>query len=103
MQHEKYINEGVYHMSDDEVKEVAINGTIGIHYAFNNYKEDVAHVLKLREVVLKDYPNMSDADMTVWKIARHESIRHAGFTTLFVMIPVEDYLRLRKEGAIFIR
>ena len=103
MQHEKYINESVYRMSDDEVREVSINGTIGIHYAFNSYKEDVAHVLKLREVVLKDYPNMSDEKMTVWKIARHESIRHAGFTTLFVMIPVEDYLRLRKEGTIFIR
>lgn len=103
MQHEKFISEGVFFMNDEQVKEISINGSIGIHYAFNTYNESVSHVLKLRDEVLKDYPALSDDDMTVWKITRNESIRHAGFTTLFVQIPVEDYLKLRKEGAISIR
>lgn len=100
---EKYVSEDVFFMSEEELRKACSWGSVGIHYAFDCYKESVHHVLQLRDEVLKDYPNMSDEDMTVWKISRQESRRHAGFTTLFVQIPIDEYLQLRKEHKITIR
>lgn len=100
---EKYIAEDLFLMSEEELRKVCSWGTVGIHYAFNHYGESVEHIIQLRDEVLKDYPNMSEKDMTVWKISRQESIRHAGYTTLFVQIPINDYLKLRREHRIGIR
>lgn len=99
----KLVEESTFYMSEEEVRRDFEYRKVGIHYAFNNYCHDVSHVLALREEVLKDYPSMSDKDMEVWTLSRDETIRHANFTTLFVRIPIEDYLKLRKEGALFIR
>lgn len=100
---EKYVSEDLFFMSEEELREACSWGTVGIHYAFNCYDESVHHILQLRDEVLKDYPNLTDKDMTVWKITRQESIRHAGYTTLFVQIPINEYLHLRKEHKITIR
>ena len=99
----KLVQENTFFMTEAEVRKAYKYGKVGIHYAFNNYGHDVSHVLALREEVLKDYPSMSDKDMEVWTLSRDETIRHASFTTLFVGIPIEDYLKLRKEGAFEIR
>lgn len=100
---EKYVSEDLFFMSEEELREVCSWGSVGIHYAFNCYEESVHHILQLRDEVLNDYPNMTDKDMTVWKISRKESIRHAGYTTIFVQIPIDDYLQLRREHKIGIR
>lgn len=94
---EKYVDERTFYMNEEELKKVYSDGDISIHYAFNNYRNDVQHVLDLRDEVLKDYPNMRERDMTVWVIGDHESIRHARVTTLVVNISVDDYLKLKKE------
>lgn len=100
---EKYVAERTFYMNEEELKKVYPDGYISIHYAFNNYRDDVQHVLDLRDEVLKDYPNMRERDMTVWVIGDHESIRHARVTTLVVNIPVDDYLKLKKERKVGIR
>lgn len=100
---EKYVSESVFLMSEEELREACSWGSVGIHYAFNNYEESVHHILQLRDEVLKDYPNLTDKDMAVWKINRQESIRHAGYTTLFVQIPIDEYLKLRREHKIDIK
>lgn len=100
---EKYVSEDLFFESKEKLRELCPWGTIGIHYAFNCYAESVHHILQLRDEVLKDYPNLTDKDMTVWKISRTESIRHAGYTTLFVQIPIDDYLKLIREHKIGIR
>ena len=103
MRREKYVDERIFRMNEEEVRKLCTNGDIGIHYAYNCYAEDVGHILRLREEVLKDYPDMSDKDMGIWKISRHESIRHASYTTLYVHIPLEDYFKLKEAGEILIR
>ncbi len=99
----KLVQEDTFYMSEEEVREAYKYGKVGIHYAFNNYDHDVSHVLALKEEVLKDYPSMSDMDMEVWTLSRNETVRHADLTTLFVNIPIDDYLKLRKAGAFGIR
>lgn len=97
------VNEETLSMSEDEVRKAYPYGKVGIHYAFNNYSNSVEHILKLKEEVLKDYPEMSESDMAVWVLTKEQTIRHANFTTLFVDIPIDDYLKLRKENKIGIR
>ena len=97
---ERYVDETTFRMNEEELKKTYLHGCIGIHYAFNNYRSDVNHILELRDEVLKDYPNMSADEMEVRIIGRHESTRHAGVTTLFVGIPIDDYLKLYKEDKI---
>lgn len=100
---EKYVSESMFFASYEELRELCSWGTVGIHYAFNCFDESVHHILKLKDEVLKDYPNLTDKDMTVWKISCKESVRHVGYTTLFVHIPINDYLKLRREHKIVIR
>lgn len=100
---ERYVSESTFFMSEDEVRAQYPHGFVGIHYAFNNYRNDVQHILDLKAEVLKDYPNMSIRDMTIWVISNKDSIRHAGVTTLFVRVPIDEYLKLRREEKINIR
>lgn len=100
---ERYVDERTFRMNETEIKEAYSDGYMSIHYAFNNYRNDVQHILDLKAEVLKDYPNMSARDMSVCVIGRHESERHAGVTTLIVNIPVDDYLKLKKERKVSIR
>ena len=99
----KYVDEGTFYMSEEEVRKEYPDGYVYIYYAFNDYREDVQHILELRDCVLKDYPNMRERDMTVRVIERHMSIRHFGVTTLAVQIPVDDYLKLKERREIEIR
>lgn len=104
MRLEKYVSEEIFYMSEEKLKEVYHpGGRVKMHYAFNNYRDDVQHILDLRDEVLKDYPDMETKDMTVWVISDRESIRHARVTTLVVSVPVEDYLKLRRERKVGIR
>jgi len=101
---EKYVSEDVFNMSEEELREVFDEwGTVGIHYSLNYPGSKVSDILRLREEVLKDYPNLTDDDMTVWVLSPKESWRHTNYKTLFVEIPIEDYLKLRKEKKLQIR
>ncbi|MBR4110808.1 MAG: hypothetical protein IKK43_03885 [Clostridia bacterium] len=99
----RLVEERTFHMNESEVRAAYPYGKVMIHYAFDNYSHDVKHVLDLREQVRKDYPKMSDRDMQVMELSKTQTIRHAGLTTLFVGIPIDDYLKLRKEDRIDIR
>ena len=99
----RLVDESTFRMSEEEVRKAYTWNTVAIHYAVDNYGNDVHHILQLREEVLKDYPKMSDRDMEIRKITREQSISHAGLTTLFVSIPIDDYLKLREENKIDIR
>ena len=99
----KLVDAQTFFMSENEVRAAYHHGIVGIHYAFDSYGSDVQRVLELRKEVLKDYPQMSDQKMEVRKLLRSESIRHASLITLFVGIPIDDFLKLREEGKIDIR
>ncbi len=99
----KMIDANTFRMSDEEVRRIFYRGTIDIHYATCGYDDSVEHILFLRDEILKDYPEKKNSEMTVWVISEHESCRHVGFTTLWVGIPVEDYLKLRKNGEVTIK
>ena len=96
---ERYIQERNFNITTEELKNMT---RIGIFYGFNNYSCSVQHILELAEAVRKDYPDMSYEDMNIWYVERSQSIRHAGYTTLYVSIPVEDFIKLRLENKIHI-
>lgn len=100
---EKYVDERTYHLTEEELRKVYTYGSVGIHYAFNDYRNDVQKIIDLSTEVHKDYPGMRNDEMTIWVISDKESIRHAKVTTLFIQIPIEDYLKLRNQNQIGIR
>ena len=94
---ERYIQERNFNITTEELKDMT---RIGIFYGFNNYSCSVQHILELAEAVRQEYPNISNDDMNIWYVERSQSIRHAGYTTLYVSIPVEDFIRLRMNDEI---
>ncbi len=99
-----YVEESTFLASEEEVREMCTHtrGLVGVHYAFS-YGRSVKQVLELKEAVRKDFPDMKDCDMTVWILDMDETIRHASVMTLYIEIPVDDYLRLRQEKRIDIK
>lgn len=97
----KFVLEGTLKMSDDEIRQKCIEN-IGILYGFNNYSCNLTHINELKGCILKDYPDTKDEDIEVWFIDKTESIRHARFTMLRIYIPIEDFIKLRTEGQIYI-
>ena len=97
----RFINEGAFDLTDDEIR-VLCKEFIGICYGSDNYRCDLDHINALKEVILKDYPDIQDKDIEVWHINSNESIRHAKFTMLRVSIPTEDFIKLRHNGEIYI-
>ena len=96
---ELYIQERNFCAPDDEIRRLC-KEKIAVWYGFNNYQSSVKHILELCEAVRNDYPDMKDEEMEVWFVERHQSIRHARYTTLRVSIPVEDFIKLRQDGKI---
>lgn len=94
---ERYIQERNFDLTAEELKDMT---RIGIFYGFNNYSCSVQHVLELAEAVKREYPNIDNDDMNIWYVERSQSIRHAGYTTLYVSIPIEDFIRLRMNHEI---
>ena len=94
---ERYIQERNFNITTEELKDMT---RIGIFYGFNNYSCSVQHILELAEAVRHEYPNIGNEDMNIWYVERSQSIRHVGYTTLYVSIPVEDFIRLRMNDEI---
>ena len=99
----RLVRESVFKMNEEELRKKFPYGKVGVHYAIDSRNHSITHVLALRNEVLKDYPNMKDCDMNVCTVARGSTIRFGDITTLFVTIPIDDYLKLRKENKIEIR
>ena len=97
-----FVEERIFKASEDKVREMSTHGIVGVHYAFS-YGRSVKQVLELKEAVRKDFPDMKDCDMTVWILDMDETIRHARVMTLYIELPVDDYLRLRQENRIDIK
>lgn len=87
-------------MSEEEVMRIFGETGVCVFYAFDNYNHSVAHILRLREEVLKEYPDMKDSEMSIREFTRDETSRFASHTVLAVTIPAEDYLKLRKAHEI---
>lgn len=98
---EKYIREDNFYATDDELRKLCPQH-IGVFYGFNTYSDSVQHIMELVKAVKEDRPDIKEKDMTVWYVQRHQSRRHAGYTTLYVPIPIEDYLRMRHNDEISI-
>ena len=97
----RFVQKGTLEMSDKEIRQNC-KENIGILYGFNNYGCNLIHINELKECILKDYPDAKDEDIEVWFIDKTESIRHARFIMLRVCIPIEDFIKLRSEGQIYI-
>ena len=87
-------------MSEEEIMRIFGETGVCVFYAFDNYDYSVAHILKLREEVMKEYPDMKDSEMGIREFTRNETKRFVSHTVLAVTIPAEDYLKLRKEHEI---
>ena len=97
----RFVQEGTFKMSDEEIRQ-ACKEKIGILYGFDSYGYNFGYINKLKGYILKDYPDVKDEDIEVWSISNTESIRHARFTMLRVSIPIEDFIKLRGNGNIYI-
>lgn len=100
-----FVEERIFKASEDEVREMSMmntHGIVGVHYAFS-YGRSVEQVLKLREAVLKDFPDKEDSRMSIWVLNADESQMHENVMTLYIEIPVEDYLRLKREHRVEIK
>ena len=99
------VNDRTFRMNEEQLRAAHPKGKVGVHYAhaFNSYRRDLQHLLNLRDEVLKDYPNMSEKEMEVWELLETQSVWNEGFITLYVSIPIDDYLKLRREDKIEIR
>lgn len=95
----KIVSDMLFEMSEAEVRKFFKYG-VGVYYAFDNYECSIDHIMKLRAEVLKEYPYKKDSDMDIRVFTNTDTSRFASHTTLAVVIPVEDYLRLRKTGMI---
>lgn len=95
-----YAQEGTYQMSDSQLKKTSYGDKVGVLYGFNNYCRNVDVINQLAEYIKKDFPTIENKDMEVWYIQNSQSRRHAGYTMLWIMIPVGDFIRLRNEGII---
>lgn len=63
---------------------------VNVFCGFDRYKDSVRAVLEIAQAVSCEYPTVEIDDMTVWKIQRHESNRHASMMTVMVCIPTEQ-------------
>lgn len=96
---ERYIQERNFYAPDDELRTLCPT-SIGIFYAFNTYSCSLEHIKELAEAVRKEYPTLRDDQMNIWYVERSQSIRHACLTTLYVSIPIEDFIRMRQNNEI---
>ena len=74
--------------------------TVGVFFGFDRYRDNVAAVNEIAQAVTSIFPHIKQEDMTVWKVMRHESIRHAGIMTVMVTIPAEEVQRNLNEYTI---
>lgn len=96
---EKYISSVNFHATDDELRELCPTH-ICVYYAFDSYANNLHHIMDLASAIKNEYPNIQEKDMTVWFVNSNQSRRHVGYTTLYVPIPIEDYLRMRHNNEI---
>lgn len=98
----RFVQEGVFKMTDEQLRENCYNDSVGVFYSFGYYSANMKHLNEIKEEIVKDYPNKKDEDIEVWYIQSTESIRHARFTMLWTKIPINDYFLLKHEGKIAI-
>ncbi|MBR0134437.1 hypothetical protein IJM16_04210 [Candidatus Saccharibacteria bacterium] len=100
-----FVDERIFLASEDEVRKISESShdVIGLHYAFSSYGRSADRVIELKKAVQEDYPDKTGDEMEVWILNRSETVRHVGIMTLFIEVPVEDYLRYKKEGRVEIR
>ena len=94
----RLVDEITFRMSEDELRRTSLYGDVGVYYAFENYGHSVQHVLELRDEVLKDFPEMKDSDIVIRELSERETNKYAFHTTLYISIPIDDYLKLRAKG-----
>lgn len=62
---------------------------IRVYYGFNNYRDDPEHIEALVREILAEYPDMKKSDMHIHRVSTTESIRHAHFTTVQVVVDAD--------------
>lgn len=65
---------------------------VNVFCGFDRYQDSVQAVLEISQAVAFEYPDVKIDNMTVWKISREESNRHASMMTVVVRIPTETVL-----------
>ena len=96
---ERYTHSSNFRASEDEIRE-RYSERIYIFYGFDNYECNLTHIKELSDAIRKEYPDTTDKDINICFVEQRQSISHAGFTTLGVAIPVEDFLRMRQNHEI---
>lgn len=86
-----------FEKSEEELKE---KEKIYVFYTFDTQNHSLDLILRLREEVLKEYPDTADSDVRVYELTKADTSLYRSRTTLVVPIPVADYIKLRNAGEI---
>lgn len=93
-----YIHRSMGVMSDDEFRAKCKNVTV--FYVFDRYSRDIPYVMKMVNVVKAKHPYLKKKDMSLRYIERGQSDVVANHFAVVISIPVEKFLRLRRDGKI---
>ena len=89
----KIVDEYLFLLSDDQLKN---RKEVSIFYTSNTYRMDVAHINNLAQAIMKDYPKLKYSNMKVSIISPKISNRNADKLAIEVLIPVEDFIKLKE-------
>ena len=91
-----------YDATDEEIEDHGRKCKgIYIFYGFNNYREDMEHLMELFSTIKADYPDITLRDVEVCKSRESESRWVAHHTMLKFKIPAEDFIRMRNAKEIW--
>lgn len=65
---------------------------VGVYYTFNTYRDDLAYLCEIREVILEEHPDITPKDMHVWRTRPEDTYQHAYMLTIQVSVDPE-YVR----------
>ena len=92
-----FVREHTMNASENDLKHIGKYG-VNLWYGFNNYDKSVEQIMRLKEAVKKDYPDIEDKNMFINIIESYESNRHARQMMLVINITIEEFIRLKNEG-----
>ncbi len=98
-----YAKPGTMSGTDDQIRTFSRNfhsPAICIFCGSDNYNRDVQHINELKKFVNEEFPDIPDNEMVICTISYSDSIKMTGKMMLCVTIPIEDFIRLRKDGKI---
>lgn len=97
----RFAIEGIFYLPDDGIRKLC-KKNISVLYGSNLYSSNLKYINEIKQAIYKDYPDKNDEDLEVFYVTHTESSRHARMMMIHVKIPVEDFIKFRQEGQIYL-